>query len=308
MRSLVTGGAGFIGSNLVDALLNLGYDSEVVCVDNESSDAHDTFYWNKDAENYAVDINNYAALEDLFKGVDYVFHIAAEARIMSCSDDPVKAVQTNTLGTAKVLQAAHRNNVKRVVYSSTSAAYGLNPSPNVETQPDDCLNAYSVSKVCGEKLCTMYTNIYNLETIVLRYFNVYGNRQPIRGDYAPVIGVFMRQQKAGEPMTIFGDGQQRRDFVNVADVVAANIIAAVTKDIDRQYFGTVFNVGTGVNYSVHDIADMVATHCGGFTPAQINFRPARSGEMRETRADISKIRRVLGWEPKIQLNKYFESL
>lgn len=306
MRSLVTGGAGFIGSNLVDALLKL--DHEVVCVDNESSDAHDTFYWNKDAENYAVDISNYAALEILFKDVDYVFHTAAEARIMSCFDDPLKAVQTNTLGTAKVLQAASRNDVKRVVYSSTSAAYGLNPSPNVETQPDNCLNAYSVSKVCGEKLCTMYTNLYSLETIILRYFNVYGNRQPIRGDYAPVIGIFMRQQKAGEPMTIFGDGQQRRDFVNVSDVVGANILAATKEDIDRENFGTVFNVGTGVNYSVHDIADMVSAHCGGFTPAQIKFRPARIGEMRETRADISKIRRVFGWEPKTQLTEYFKGL
>lgn len=303
MRSLVTGGAGFIGSNLVAALLADGH--EVHCVDNESSDAHDTFYWHPAAINHVADVCDFAAIEKFFAGVDYVFHLAAESRIMSCIEDPVKAVKTNVLGTANVLQAARKNNVKRVVYSSTSAAYGRNPPPNVETQSDDCLNPYSVSKVAGEKLCAMYTALFQLETVIFRYFNVYGAHQPVRGNYAPVIGIFMRQQKAGEPLTIVGDGSQRRDFVNVLDVVAANICAA-TSDIPAEFLGTVFNVGTGINYSVREIAGIITEHFAA-TP-RFKSCPPRVGEMQETRADISKIQRVLGWTPKIKLSAYFEGL
>jgi len=220
MKSLVTGGAGFIGSNLVDRLLALGH--EVVVIDNEYSDAHDQFYWNEQAQNYHYDIRDYDSTRPLYDGVDYVFHIAAEARIQPAIENPIEAVSINSVGTCTVLQCAREAGVKRVMYSSTSSAYGLkNELPNVETQPDDCLNPYSISKTNGEKLCSMYTELFGLPTVIFRYFNVYGERQPLRGQYAPVVGIFLRQRDAGEPLTIVGDGEQRRDFTYVGDVVNA---------------------------------------------------------------------------------------
>jgi UDP-glucose 4-epimerase len=172
MKSLVTGGAGFIGSNLVDKLIELGH--EVVVIDNESSQSNEMFYWNKKANNYKLDIRDYKNTRPLYDGVDYVFHIAAESRIQPAIENPVEAVSVNSVGTATVLQCAREAGVKRVMYSSTSSAYGKNPIPNFETQPDDCLNPYSVSKVNGEKLCKMYTDLFGLHTIIYRYFNVYG--------------------------------------------------------------------------------------------------------------------------------------
>ena len=152
MKKLVTGGAGFIGSHVVDGLVEKGYD--VVVIDNESSDAHDHFFYNEKAQYFKLDICEYDQIKDLFQDVDTVFHLAAEARIQPCVDNPLRAVKNNSYGTCSVLQASREMGVKRVVYSSTSSAYGLvNDPPNYETQPDDCLNPYSVSKVAGEKLC-----------------------------------------------------------------------------------------------------------------------------------------------------------
>ena len=251
MKALVTGGAGFIGSNLVDRLVADGHD--VTVIDNESSDAHDHFYWNPAVKNYKYDINDYTMVRKLYEGVDTVFHLAAEARIQPCIEDPLKAVEANTLGTATVLQCARVCGVKRVIYSSTSAAYGLNNTPPlVETMPNDCLNPYSVSKTGGEELCKMYSKLYGLETIVFRYFNVYGERQPLRGQYAPVIGIFLRQRAAGEPMTIVGDGEQRRDFTHVEDIVDGLIKIAMSNEVHED----AWELGTGVNYSLNEVYEM----------------------------------------------------
>jgi UDP-glucose 4-epimerase len=293
MKSLVTGGAGFIGSNLVDRLLELGH--EVVVIDNEYSDAHDQFYWNDNAQNYKYDIRDYKNTRQLYDGVDYVFHIAAEARIQPAILNPIEAVSINSVGTCTVLQCAREAGVKRVIYSSTSSAYGMNQSPNVETQIDDCLNPYSVSKVNGEKLCKMYTSLYGLPTILFRYFNVYGERQPLKGQYAPVVGIFLRQKEVGEPLTIVGDGNQRRDFTHVRDVVQANILAAI-KEVDSDAFGQVYNVGTGNNYSVNQIARMISDNT-------INIAP-RPGESRVTLANNQKLRRTFGWEPTMKLEDW----
>ena len=293
---LVTGGAGFIGSNLVDRLIHLGHS--VTVIDNESSDAHDHPYWNKQADNYKRDICDYSSTRELYDGIDYVFHLAAEARIQPTIENPVKATLVNTLGTNVVLQCAREAKVKRVMYSSTSAAYGRNPLPNIESQQDDCLNPYSVSKVNGEKLCTMYTELFGLETIIFRYFNAYGNRQPVRGQYAPVMGIFGRQKSEGDLLTIVGDGEQKRDFVNVLDIVEANILAAFVK-IDSNNLGTVFNIGHGTNYSVNEVARM-------YDHSTINI-PARMGEMRETLADTSKARSILEWHPKIGLEEWLSA-
>ncbi len=297
MKALVTGGAGFIGSNLVDTLIKRGH--EVIVIDNEYSDVHEQFYWNPKAQNYKYDIRDYENTRPLYNGVDCVFHIAAEARIQPSIENPINAVSINSVGTCTVLQCAREANVKKVMYSSTSSAYGLvNEIPNVETQLDDCLNPYSVSKVNGEKLCTMYTNLFGLKTIIFRYFNVYGERQPLKGQYAPVIGIFLRQKNDGESLTIVGDGEQRRDFTHVSDVVNANILAATT-DIDDNLYGTVFNVGSGKNYSVNEIAAMISDNT-------INI-PPRVGESRVTLADNTKLSNTFNWQPRINLEEWIKS-
>jgi UDP-glucose 4-epimerase len=296
MKSLVTGGAGFIGSNLVDRLLDLGH--EVVVIDNEYSDAHDQFYWNDKAQNYKYDIRDYEKTRPLYDEVDYVFHIAAEARIQPAIENPIEAVSINSVGTVTVLQCAREAGVRRVIYSSTSSGYGMNQTPNVETQPDDCLNPYSVSKVNGEKLCKMYTNLYGLQTVCFRYFNVYGERQPLRGQYAPVIGIFLRQRAAGEPLTVVGDGNQRRDFTYVGDVVNANILAA-TKEVDSDAFGQLYNVGTGNNYSINQIARMLDHPTVNITP--------RPGEARVSLANNQKLRKTFGWEPTMKLEDWISA-
>jgi len=293
-KYIVTGGSGFIGSHIVDAYAS--GDSQVIVIDNESSEAHENFYYNEsdNVEYYKLDINDYDEILPLFDGVDTVFHCAAESRIQPCIVNPLGAVKTNTYGTCSVLQASREKSVRRVVYSSTSSAYGLvNDVPNVETQPDDCLNPYSVSKVSGEKLCKMYSDLYGLETVVFRYFNVYGERQPIRGQYAPVVGRFLKQYEEGKPLTIVPDGEQRRDYTHVSDVVSANILASTVK---LESYGQVFNVGTGTNYSVNELADMISTNTTMIEP--------RLGEARVTLANIDKIKKVLGWNPKIRLEDW----
>ena len=293
IKSIVTGGAGFIGSNLVDQLLAIGH--EVIVIDNEYSDAHDQFYWNDKAENHKYDIRDYEKTRPLYNGVTYVFHIAAEARIQPAIENPIGAVSINSVGTCTVLQCAREAGVKKVMYSSTSSGYGMNPYPNVETQSDDCLNPYSVLKVNGEKLCKMYTDLFDLDTVIFRYFNVYGNRQPLRGQYAPVIGIFLRQLAAGEPLTIVGDGEQRRDFVNVEDVARANIMAAISNQ-DPEVYGQVYNVGTGINYSVNDIAKMFNT--------ETVYIPPRLGEAKVSLANNKKIEKIFGWKPYVKLEDW----
>ena len=293
MKSLVTGGAGFIGSHLVDKLLELGH--EVVVIDNEYADCHEQFYWNERAQNYKYDIRDYENTRPLYEGVDYVFHTAAEARIQPAILNPIEAVSINCVGTVTVLQCAREAGVKKVMYSSTSSGYGFNEPPNEETQIDDCLNPYSVSKVSGEKLCSMYTKLFGVKTVIFRYFNVYGERSPLRGQYAPVIGIFLRQRGDKESLTIVGDGEQRRDFTHVSDVVQANILAA-TVDADKEVYGLVYNVGNGVNYSINEIADSISDN-------QVNI-PPRVGESRITLANNSRLKTTFGWEPKVNLMEW----
>jgi len=307
MRYLITGGAGFIGSNLVDKLISENYD--VTVIDNESSDAHDEFYWNKKANNYNYNICDYVMCSEVFNRhkPDVVFHIAAEARIQPCILDPLKAIETNVVGTATILELCRKYNVKRLIYSSTSAAYGLkNTSPLSEIMSNDCLNPYSTSKTCGEELCKIYSKLYNLETIIFRYFNVYGERQPSKGQYAPVIGIFLKQKKENRPLTIVGNGLQKRDFIHVSDIVSANIKAAqfcppeYINENDIKYtkfqWGEIYNVGTGKNYSVLDVANMIDN--------KYVFIPERVGEAKNTLADISKIKTHLNWTPKVSLEQW----
>ena len=299
MKYLVTGGAGFIGSNLVDKLIEDGHD--VVCIDNESAESNLKFYWNTRAKNYYIDINDFCSLSWVFshEKPDMVFHLAAEARIQPTINEPQKACMTNFVGTCNVLQASKEFGVKRVIYSSTSSAYGLrNQPPLKESMAKDCLTPYSVSKTAGEELCKVYYKISGLETVVLRYFNVYGNREPVKGHYAPVVGLFLRQKKEGQTLTIVGDGQQTRDFTHIDDAVAANVLSATTKN--EEAFGEVFNIGTGETHSILRVAHMI----GG----EIKYIEPRSGEARDTLADNSKARKVLGWKPTKNLENYIKNL
>lgn len=297
MKCMVTGGCGFIGSHIVDRLIELGH--QVIVVDNQSSTAHEDFYYNKMANYFMYDIADYTTIRPLMRDVDYVFHLAAESRIMNTIDNPLLCFNTNLYGMGVVLQAAREAGVKKVIYSSTSSAYGLqNTPPQEEKMIEDCLNPYSVSKVAGEKMCKMYTDLFGLKTIVFRYFNVYGPREPIKGPYAPVVGLFMRQHRAGDILTITGDGTQRRDFVHVNDVVEANIRAMQyePKELEKDYHGEVFNIGSGKSYSVLELARMI--------DERYSFIDARPGEAKETLADIKKAKKILRWSPKEDLIQY----
>ena len=292
--SIVTGGAGFIGSHIVEKLKQL--DHMVVVIDNEYSD-NDNFHWRKDTLNVNIDITDYKALKKACTGADYIFHLAAEARIGPSIENPLNALNINTMGTCNVLQCAREVKAKKVLYSSTSSGYGLNEAPNIETQSDDCLNPYSVSKIAGEKLCKMYTDLYGLNTIIFRYFNVFGERAPRKGQYAPVTGIFLRQKEAGEPLTIVGDGEQRRDYIYVKDVANANIMAAISNPDDDAY-GEVYNIGSGKNYSVNEIASIISNDTFNIPP--------RIGEARNSLANIDKIQKTFAWRPEVDVETWIK--
>jgi len=295
MRFLVTGGAGFIGSHLVDALVDGNHD--VVVVDNESASENENFYWNNKAENYKYDICNFNKIENLFKNIDCVFHLAAESRIQTAIKNPIKTFRVNFIGTLNILKACKQYKVDRILYSSTSSYYGLkNDVPLVEDMDRDCLNPYSSSKVAGEDLVKMYSKLYNIRSVVFRYFNVYGERQPTKGQYAPVVGLFQKMKSEGKPMTVVGDGDARRDYTHVKDVVSANILAAMKKDLLKT---ETINIGTGTNYSVLELVDMIG---GDYVHI-----PARIGEAKETLADISIARNYLNWEPTIYLEDWIKN-
>ena len=295
MKSIVTGGNGFIGGHIVDELVDR--DHKVTVIDNLSSPFHEKFHYNDAASYMRMDIND-SSVKDFFNEVDYVFHLAAESRIQPTIEDPVLACQTNYVGTANILQYAREAGVKRVMFSSTSSAYGLQPPPHNESLTPDPLNPYSVTKVGAERLCKMYHDLFGLETVVFRYFNVYGPREPVKGQYAPVVGRFLKQQAAGELLTVVKPGTQTRDFIHVRDVVRANM-AAMEAD-SQAANGDVYNIGTGENISIKALAYRIKS--------AINWLPEREGEAKSTLADISKSKKMLGWEPRENLEKYIEKL
>ena len=290
-KSLVTGGAGFIGSHIVDRLLTLGH--EVVVIDNESSDGHDEYHWNRSGQvqNHKADIRDYDAIKHLFGGVNNVFHLAAKASVQASVDNPLPTIATQVMGTANVLEASRQAGVNKFVYSSTSACYGNNnPIPNVETMREDPLNAYAIGKLSGEQLVRAYYHLYGMKTVAFRYTNVYGERARHVGTYAPCVSKFIKMRLEGDGITIFGDGLQRRDFIHVSDVVSANCCITY-EELDQ--WGETYNIGYGKNWSIQEIADAVSEE-------QIHLS-ARPGEMRETLADIRKAKAELTWKPKIDI-------
>lgn len=290
-KSLVTGGAGFIGSHIVDRLLELGH--QVVVIDNESSDGHDEYYWNEKCENHKVDICNFNSIAPLFQDVNYVFHLAAKASVQASVDNPIPSMMVQVMGTTNVLEASRLNGIEKFIYSSTSAAYGKNnPIPNREDMRENPLNPYAIGKLSGEQMVKAYYGLYGLKTVAFRYTNVYGERARHVGTYAPVISKFLKSKRLKEPLTIFGYGNQRRDFIHVSDVVNANILITF-EELDK--WGEVYNIGYGKNYSIQEIADFIVD-----SENQI-FLPERPGEMKETLADISKAKKELTWKPKIDV-------
>ena len=287
--SVVTGGAGFIGSNLVERLLERG--DQVVVIDNESANTHDEVYWNPNAMNVKGDVTDFSLLKNACINADCIYHLAADISIQYSIENPTESYKNNVVGTLNVLEVARVLGIKKVVFSSTAAIYGSTSEPCVETDRPDPLNPYSVSKLAGENLMKMYNDLYGIETVSLRYFNVYGPRQAYKGQYAPVIGIFQKQKFEGKPLTIIGDGNQTRDFIHVADVAHANMMVA-----DKDVVG-VFNVGSGTEYSVNQIASLTNNPHGTTT------MPSREGEARRSISDNSKLKNI-GWQPRIGLEAW----
>jgi nucleoside-diphosphate-sugar epimerase len=279
---LVTGGAGFIGSHLVEGLIARGHRVRVL--DNLSQGRREWVH--PDAEWIEGDITDLALCRRTCEGVAGVFHLAAMSKVAPSIDRFEFCTEQNIVGTQNVLIAARDARVHKLVYSGSSTYYGNGAPPQSEAALPECLNPYAVSKYVGEQFCEIFTRLYRLPTVTLRYFNVYGARQPAVGAYALVLGVFFGQRRRGEPLTIHGDGSQRRDFVHVSDVVEANL-AAYASDVQ----GTAMNVGSGTNISIQEMADLIS-------PQQIHLA-RRPGDAEVTLADIGRIRRLLGWEPRV---------
>jgi|SRR3989344_338233 len=293
MKLLVTGGAGFIGSNLVDELVKLGH--RVLIIDNLSTGKKS--FVNLGAKFYKKDIRDFKSIKPIFKGVDCVFHFAAQPRIQPSIVNPAESFDNNVLGTFNVLLAARDNKVKKFIYSASSSAYGDQKSmPLKENMIPNLKNPYALFKYNGEEMCDLFHKLYGLPTVCLRYFNVYGERQSDVGAYCTVIGIFLRQKKIGHPLTIVGDGNQRRDFTYVKDVARANILAMKSK----KAVGHLINIGSGRNYSVNEVAKMIDKNH--------KYIPPRPGEAKLTLADISKANKFLGWKPKVTLNDWLKKV
>ena len=295
MRIIVTGGCGFIGSHLVDELVNLKH--QVIVIDNLSASENEKFYFNEKASYYHLDICDKDKIENLFFQTEYVFHLAAESRIQPAIKNPKHAYSVNVIGTLNILELSKKYNIKRVILSSTSSVYGLTEKlPTTEEDAIFCLNPYSHSKFLAENLAQHYTKIYDLDTIILRYFNVYGERSPIKGQYAPVVGIFLNQKKNGLPLTIVSDGSRRRDFVHVLDVVQSNILCM---DLQKKLDNRIFNVGSGINHSIKEIADSISDN-------QINL-PDREGEAENTLSDISLIQKTFGFRNNFGIKEWIKN-
>jgi len=283
--AVVTGGAGFIGSNLVDKLIEQGI--KVIVLDDLSTGKKENI--NPKAEFIECDISTASQVDLTFyiNGADVVFHTAAKARVQPSIDDPLTFNKANVDGTLNMLYASHKVGVKRFVYSASSSAYGnATKFPTPEEHSTDPLSPYGLQKYIGEQYCKVFSKVYNLDTVSLRYFNVYGERMNLEGAYCLVLGIFAKQMLEGKPLTINNDGEQRRDFTYVGDVVNANILAATRLE---PFNGDVFNIGNGKNYSVNEIADMLG---GEKTYGNKVLEPF------QTLADNSKASLLLDWDPK----------
>jgi UDP-glucose 4-epimerase len=281
-KVVVTGGAGFIGSNLVDALIERGYEVHVV----DSLVAGKKEHVHRKAKLHVVDVRDRKKLEKIFKNATCVFHLAALPKVQYSIENPEETASVNVDGTLAVLTVAKKMKVGRVIYSASSAVYGdADTLPLHEDLPARPVSPYGLQKYIGEHYARLWSEVYGLSTVSLRYFNVYGPRQSEEGAYALVIARFLKQRREGGPMTITGDGTQTRDFTHVRDVVRANILAAESEKVGK---GEVINIGSGRSISVIEIA----RHVGG----PITHVPPRL-EPKHSRADNKRAKKLIGWKP-----------
>ncbi|MBU4421849.1 NAD-dependent epimerase/dehydratase family protein [Candidatus Parcubacteria bacterium] len=289
MKFLVTGGAGFIGSNFTKKALDLGH--EVLILDNLSTGMRENI--DPRASFYEVDLCDYEIMKHYFKGVDYAYHFAALARVPLSIEKPRETNRNNVESTINVLMAAKENKLKRVVYSASSSAYGAQTKmPLEESMPAAPLSPYGVQKYVGELYVKNFYDLFDLEGVSLRYFNVYGPKMAFHGAYTTAIATFIKQKKEGTSFTIFGDGEITRDFTYVDDVVEANLKAALSPKAGK---GEVINIGAANNQSINKIADLI----GG----ERVYLERRKGDPQDTIADITKAKELLDWEPKIQIEE-----
>ncbi|MEK7241961.1 MAG: SDR family oxidoreductase [Planctomycetota bacterium] len=292
MRCLVTGGAGFIGSHLVDRLL--GGDHEVVVLDNFSTGRRQNLLQQGSHPGLTIhegDVALLKAIQPLFEGVDWVFHLAALADIVPSIVRPLEYYRSNLDGTVVVLEASRQAGVKRFIYAASSSCYGIpDIYPTPETAPISPQYPYALTKYLGEECVLHCGKIYKLPVLSLRFFNVYGPRSRTSGTYGAVFGIFLAQKLKGKPFTVVGDGNQTRDFTFVTDVVEAVVMAA-----GSERAGLVLNVGSGKAYSVNYLVELL----GG----DVVYIPERPGEPRCTQADITRIKSLLGWNPKVTFEK-----
>jgi len=287
---LVTGGAGFIGTNIVRELLRRGH--QVRSFDNYCAGQFENRI-QPGAEYLEGDIRKMDDLQKAMIGIDGVFHTAAVPRMPYSVEHPQETNENNVTGTLNVLVAARDAKVKRMVYSASSSAYGDQKIfPFVETMKPCPMSPYGLQKYIGEEYCRLFYELYGFETVSLRYFNVYGPFLDPKGAYALVIGKFLRQKNAGEPMTVCGDGEYYRDYTHVSDVVNANILAMESSNVGH---GEVLNAGNGHPHSVNELVKLI----GG----EFKFIDSRPGDPRKTEADSSLAKKLLGWEPKITLEQ-----
>mgnify|MGYP001339863827 FL=1 len=294
MKYVVTGGAGFIGSNLVNALIRDGH--EVHIIDNLSSGKKENC--NNRAIFHKYDISktaNNINLKEILKDVDTVFHCAARARVQPSIVDPINYEKNNSITLINVLKTCVDVSVRRFIYSASSSVYGpTDKLPSKEDDPINPISPYAAQKYYGEVVCKMFSEIYNIETVSLRYFNVYGENQNLVGAYATVIGIFLNQLRNNQPLTINGDGKQRRDFTYVGDVVKANILASNALKVGK---GEVINIGSGVNISINDVANMIGD--------VFEYKEALK-EPFANLASIEKAKKLLDWEPQVDLNSWIK--
>jgi UDP-glucose 4-epimerase len=302
MKILVTGGAGFIGSNIVEKLLTLGYNVRVL--DNFSTGKRENLqpYLN-DIELVEGDLRSYHVVLTSVKNCEIIFHQGALPSVPRSINDPITSNEVNVIGTLNILEAAKGSNVKRIVFASSSSVYGDNPQlPKHEDMIPNPLSPYAVSKLAGENYCKVFSRLYDIETVALRYFNVFGKRQDPSSQYAAVIPKFISLIKQGKRPIIFGDGLQSRDFTYVDNVVEANILAAFAEGVN----GKVFNCACGERIELIEVVKKINTILG--KNLQPIFKPERNGDVKHSLADINLIGKYLGYKPRIKFEVALKEL
>jgi UDP-glucose 4-epimerase len=295
-KSVVTGGAGFIGSNLIDHLIKAGH--KVIVLDNFVSGKRSNIshHKKKHVQTVKIDISKNTSLDKYFSGADYVFHLAGLAEIIPSIKNPKKYFFNNVLGTLNVVEAAKKAKVKKLIYAASSSCYGKPKIfPTSEKSKIDLKHPYALTKYMGEELIMKYASLFSMPNISFRFFNVYGPRLNTSSQYSAVMGTFLLQKRNNKPLTIVGDGKQTRDFIHVDDLINAFLKVAKSKSVNK-----IYNLGSGKRISINTVAKIF----GG----KKKYIPKRPGEPKHSLADISKIKKEINWKPKISIEEGIKKL